>query len=148
MKKVFLSLGSNLGKRHENLENAIYLLNKISESYVSTKSKIYETEPFKVPNIQRNYLNCCLKLMTNLEPKTLLERCLEIETKMGRTREFRFCSRIIDIDILLFEGIRLKTENLIIPHPRMFEREFVLIPLKEILTREEILNFNLNWSFV
>lgn len=136
MKKAFLSLGSNIGNKLQNLNNAIKHINNLIDTKVTEVSDFYETEPFGVPEKQDNYINCCLKIETNLSPEILMGACLGIESAFGRKRKYRFCSRTIDIDILLYENECINKKNLVIPHPRMFERPFVLVPLYDI--NEEI----------
>lgn len=132
MNEVFLSLGSNLGNKLENLNSAIKSLDNLIDTKVVDVSNFYETEPFGVPEKQDNYINCCIKLETNLSPEMLMGACLGIESSLGRKRKYKFCSRTIDIDILLYEDKHINKKNLILPHPRMFERAFVLVPLYDV----------------
>lgn len=131
MKEAALSLGSNLGNRVENLSSAIRALNLLCGTSVISVSHNYETEPFGVEG-QPMYLNCCAKIMTELSPVALLGACLGIEAAMGRYRVVPQAARPIDIDVLMFEGVRVQTEELTLPHPRMMERAFVLVPLQDI----------------
>lgn len=144
MKEVFLSLGSNLGDKLENLSSAIKYINNLIDTKVICVSDFYETEPFGVPQKQDNYINCCLKLETTLSPTMLMGACLGIESALGRKRDYRFCPRTIDIDILLYENENIHQKNLTIPHPRMFERAFVLVPLHDINKEIFLKNKNLN----
>lgn len=132
MSEIFLSLGSNLGDKFKNLDNAIQFLNSIIYTKVVDISNFYETKPFGVMEKQDNYVNCCLKAETDLSPEIFMGACLGIESALGRIRKHKFCSRTIDIDILLYENQSINKENLTIPHPRMSEREFVLVPLHDI----------------
>ena len=131
MSIVFLALGSNLGNRLKNIENSISEISK--QCKISAKSSIYETEPWGVAN-QPNFLNAVIKVETKLEPKALLDFLLNIEAKLGRNRaiEQRWGPRIIDLDILIYDKREIQTEQLTIPHPRMLERAFVLIPLYNV----------------
>lgn len=132
MKKVFLSLGSNLGNKLENLNNAIKFLNKLIFTNVTNVSNFYETKPFGTSEEQENYINCCIEIETSLSAQMLMGACLGIESAIGRIRPYKFCPRTIDIDILLYEDIITNEKNLTLPHPRMEERLFVLVPLYDI----------------
>ena len=121
-----------MGNRKENLNRAIKKINSINNTKVDSVSNYYETEPFETPDKQNKYINCCIKISTNLKPEILLEKCLQIEKLMGRTRPYRFAPRIIDIDLLLYENETINTPKLTLPHPRMKNRAFVLIPMSEI----------------
>jgi len=131
MKTVYLGIGTNLGDREVNLKKAIAMV-KEHIGAVKLASSVYETEPwgFKSENY---FLNMVIEVETNLSPSGLLGRILMIESLLGRLREGKeYKSRIIDIDILLYDKRVIKTKVLVIPHPRMHERRFVLIPLSEI----------------
>ena len=143
MNEAILALGSNLGNRKENLKLAIKKINSLNNTTIDSVSGFYETEPFEVPDKQNKYINCCIKVSTNLNPEKLLEKCLQIESSMGRTRPYRFAPRIIDIDLLLYENEIINTEKLTLPHPRMKERLFVLLPMSDIC---KDLKFKL-WDF-
>jgi len=127
---VYLSLGSNLGDRAANLRSAIGFL-PAAKTAVSKVSSFYETEPVDFHE-QPWFLNCVVEGLTELGPHELLRALLEIESRMGRMREFPKGPRLIDIDILLYGDIAIGTPDLEIPHPRMLERKFVLAPLAEI----------------
>jgi 2-amino-4-hydroxy-6-hydroxymethyldihydropteridine diphosphokinase len=128
-KTVYLSLGSNLGNRGVNLENAISKLNQLGN--VVAVSSFYETEPVEV-TAQPWFLNCAIKLDTEKMPKQLLKGILDVEQEMGRKRTQNKGPRNIDIDILLFGNSIVETKGLTIPHPALHERRFVLEPLAEI----------------
>jgi 2-amino-4-hydroxy-6-hydroxymethyldihydropteridine diphosphokinase len=128
-KLVYLSLGSNLGDRSANLQDAITRLSSLGE--VVEVSSFYETEPVELL-AQPWFLNCAVKLNTEKMPRQLLRGILEIEKKMGRRRGQKKGPRNIDIDILLFGNSTVETQDLTIPHPAMHERRFVLEPLTEI----------------
>lgn len=131
MSSAYLGIGSNLGAKRHNIDIAIALLDGHSEILVSKVSSYYETEPVDYLN-QDWFINCVVEIETALSPYRLLDFCQEIEAKLKRERLVRFGPRTIDIDILLYEGYCSKDEALTIPHPRMTERSFVLIPLYEI----------------
>jgi deoxyguanosine kinase len=131
MKKVFLGLGSNLGERFELLKEAVGMVSD-SAGNISVVSSIYETEPVGLDN-GGDFLNMVISVDTNLTPSGLLGRIMMIESKLGRIRcETRNSSRTIDIDILLFGEEIIDKESLIVPHPRMHLRRFVLEPLNEL----------------
>lgn len=129
MAVTYLALGSNLGDREKNLHQA---LDRIAEFVDITRlSSIYETEPWGVRD-QPWFLNMVCAGMTNLAPVDLLRRAKRIENEMGRTEGIRFGPRPIDIDILFYDRVIVLSPALTIPHPRLQERAFVLIPLAEI----------------
>ncbi|MGI5901398.1 MAG: 2-amino-4-hydroxy-6-hydroxymethyldihydropteridine diphosphokinase [Desulfitobacteriia bacterium] len=128
---VFLGLGSNRGDKKNNLEQAIALLSKTEGLIVKKISSFYETEPWGGVE-QDSFLNMVLEIETTLSPLELLKRCQEIEQKLGRVREKRWGPRTIDIDILTYGDLQLKSETLNLPHPYLEVREFVLAPLREI----------------
>ena len=128
-KTAYLSLGSNLGNRGVNLENAISKLDQLGN--VVAVSSFYETEPVEVTT-QPWFLNCAVKLETEKMPKQLLKGILDVEQEMGRKRTQNKGPRNIDIDILLFGNSVVETKGLTIPHPALHERRFVLQPLAEI----------------
>jgi len=132
MADVYVALGSNLGDRERNLASARVALAREALT-IKRASSIYETEPWGAAN-QGRYLNQVVHGTTQLAPKALLTKLLEIERELGRdrTNAERFGPRVIDLDILLYEGVSLSEPDLQIPHPRMMERAFVLVPLAEI----------------
>jgi 2-amino-4-hydroxy-6-hydroxymethyldihydropteridine diphosphokinase len=128
-KTVYLSLGSNVGDREENLRSAIERLAELGE--VIEVSSFYETEPMEF-TAQPWFLNCAIALRTELMPKLFLSKVLAIEQQMGRRRSQPKGPRTIDIDILLFGNSVIHTPQLDVPHLAMHERRFVLEPLAEI----------------
>lgn len=147
MKKAILALGTNLPNREKNLLMAINSLEKIPRTKVNKVSSIYSTKPFLVPDKQDDYLNCCVEVETELFPKTLLGCCLGIEAAMGRLRPYKNAARIIDIDLLLYENENSYDEDLILPHPRIKERAFVMVPLNNLLDGHCFFDFNFSESF-
>ncbi|KAB7704288.1 2-amino-4-hydroxy-6-hydroxymethyldihydropteridine diphosphokinase [Bacillus aerolatus] len=129
--KAFLSLGTNIEDRDANLQLALRSLRSHEEIKIEKLSSIYETDPVGYTD-QAAFLNMAVQLATSLSAEALLELCLSIEQQLGRIREFKWGPRIIDLDILLYNQDNIKSEKLIVPHPRMCERAFVLIPLVEI----------------
>ncbi len=128
---VYLGLGSNLGDRRAMLQQALDALHALPETDVFRCSQIFETEPWG-DIAQDSFYNCAVEIRTVLQPFQLLGAVKGIERDMGRVEVRRNGPRIIDIDILLYGNIVLKQEGLTIPHPSMTERNFVLLPLREI----------------
>jgi len=131
MKKVFLGLGSDLGNREENLKRAIEAIGKYAGK-VEALSPVYETEPLGFVG-GGDFLNMVISVETIFSPSELLPSLMLIESQIGRIRgEIRNISRIIDIDILLYDNEVINDISVIVPHPRMHERRFVLVPLNDI----------------
>ncbi len=126
---VYLGLGSNLGDRRGNLAAALQRLREVIE--ITSVSSVYDTEPVGFAD-QPRFLNIVLRGQTALDPEALLGYVKQIEAKLGRQPSFRYGPRPIDIDILLYDDLHIAQNNLTIPHPRMGERAFVLVPLAEI----------------
>jgi 2-amino-4-hydroxy-6-hydroxymethyldihydropteridine diphosphokinase len=126
---VYLALGSNMGNRSANLKTAIN--NLTPQMSVKNKSSVYETPPWGVKE-QAPFLNQVVMASTYLAPKALLSHLKRLETALGRVPSFKNGPRLIDIDILFFDNLVLDTLPLTIPHPRLQERAFVLVPLAEI----------------
>ena len=130
-RRVFVSLGSNVGDRRQFLAMARRALAGLPDTRLVATSQIYETEPQDLAT-QPDYLNQVVCVETGLEPLALLRATQDIEAAAGRVRNTRFGPRTLDIDILLFEGVESETPELTIPHPRMTHRAFVLAPLAEV----------------
>jgi 2-amino-4-hydroxy-6-hydroxymethyldihydropteridine diphosphokinase len=129
---AYLALGSNVGERIEQLREAVRLLEAAPGVSVRRVSGVYETEPIGVRD-QPWFLNAVVEVSTTLSPQELLRAAKGVEAAVGRTPTRRWGPREIDVDILLYDGERVETEELTIPHPRMGERLFVLLPLRELL---------------
>ncbi|MDR2629144.1 MAG: 2-amino-4-hydroxy-6-hydroxymethyldihydropteridine diphosphokinase [Puniceicoccales bacterium] len=129
--EAYLSLGSNLGDRLGFLSLAISKLN-CDGLKIEKCSSVYETEPQILAN-QPNFLNCVLFVKTVLSALQLLRFCQATERSIGKNKTIEFGPRNIDIDLLIFNAEKISTPDLIVPHPRMFDRNFVLTPLKEIV---------------
>ena len=129
MATVYLSLGSNLGNRAANIYGALRRL--AANIQLDEISTLYETEPVGLAD-QPWFLNLVCRARTNLAPEALLTLAKTIEQDMGRKKTVRFGPRSIDIDILMYDDLVLSTPQLEIPHPRLHERGFVLIPLREV----------------
>lgn len=129
--EVYLSLGSNVGNRIQQLINALDFIGSSQDIQVANVSSVYETEPVgDLP--QENFYNMAMKIHTILSPHELLELIHEIEASLKRRREVRWGPRTIDIDILLYEDVVQHEKDLVIPHPEMLKRAFVLVPLLEV----------------
>lgn len=131
MPVAFLSLGSNLGDREANIRSAIEELDRNGIKVLKVSS-IIETDPVGGPP-QGLFLNAAIKIETTLAPLDLLARINSIESALGRVRSIPNAPRTIDIDILLYNDLKMATAALTIPHPRMQERDFVMRPLQEVL---------------
>lgn len=130
MSIVYISIGSNLGDRKENCRKAIKLL-KENGIAVKRHSSMYETEPWGVKD-QPKFINMAIEAGTDKKPGEILRVLKEIEKEIGRTETVKLGPRVIDLDILFYDDLILKTQDLEIPHPLLHEREFVLKPLCEI----------------
>ena len=128
--KVVIALGANLGDPKKQISLAIDAIRDCVK--VEKISRLYETAPFKVSDNQPNYINAVLIGETKLPPQELMKELLAIEAKLGRQRAFPKAARTIDLDIIDNEGLKLDSDQLTLPHPRAFERKFVLEPWAEI----------------
>lgn len=137
MRKALIGVGSNIGDRKEYIDTAIETLNHIPSVQVLRMSPIYESEPWGYAN-QEKFYNAVIEVETNLTAYTLLGVCLGIEAGVGRVRSIKNGPRVLDLDLLLFEGQESMTAELTLPHPRMFERDFVLIPLRDLYPEMKI----------
>ncbi|MDY4644860.1 2-amino-4-hydroxy-6-hydroxymethyldihydropteridine diphosphokinase [Prevotella sp.] len=134
MHVVYLSLGSNLGDRHATMRRAIDMLNAEAGT-VDRQSSLLETEPWGFESANK-FLNMCVRLLTTLTPEQLLLKTQDIEKRLGRTVKSvdgKYHDRPIDIDMLMYDDVNISTPTLTLPHPHMHERDFVMIPLREIL---------------
>lgn len=131
MMRAVLGIGTNQGDREQNIRAALAALDTVPGMQVKRVASLYETAPVGYLQ-QPNFLNTVAEVETALSPRALLGVCLGIEAGMGRVRSFRNGPRIIDIDVLLAEGVEMQEQELILPHPRMLERAFVLVPLREL----------------
>ena len=134
MHTIYLSLGTNLGSREDNLERALRLLQEQVGALLRCSS-VHETTPWGFES-SHMFLNLCVCMATSLSPLQLLATTKQIERQLGRTRKSahgHYVDRLIDIDILLYDDAHVNESDLIIPHPHMYERDFVMLPLNEIL---------------
>ncbi|MFN4183448.1 MAG: 2-amino-4-hydroxy-6-hydroxymethyldihydropteridine diphosphokinase [Hyphomonas sp.] len=131
MAEAALGLGSNLGDRQAHLAGALIALEHWEGVTVSAVSSLWETPPWGIEE-QPHFLNACVLIETSLSPMDLLEACLTIEREHGRERSLRWGPRTLDMDVLYYDDVEMAGERLILPHPRMLLRSFVLAPLAEI----------------
>lgn len=131
MNKAYLGLGTNMGDKQAYLKEACKIISDNTNINIVKISKVYKTKAWGYTN-QDDFLNICIEVDTNLSPEELLEVCHEVENKLNRVRVIRWGPRTIDVDILFFNNIISTDENLILPHPRIKERAFVLIPLMDL----------------
>ena len=129
--RAFIGVGSNLGLPAENCEKAVSLINKSPYIKVIARSSLYHTEPIGEKN-QPWFINSTVEVQTSLKPEELLQTLLNIEQQFGRERKGKWEARIIDLDILDYDGKILNSKFLTLPHPEMIHRRFVLEPLSEI----------------
>ena len=129
---AYIGIGTNIGDRAKNITDAINAIKHLPGTTVIAVSAVYETEPWGYTE-QDTFYNVCIKVDTEMSPEALLGGCLGIEAAMGRERPFKNAPRIIDIDLLLYENEIRNCKELMLPHPLIGERAFVLVPLKDIL---------------
>lgn len=129
---AYIGIGTNIGDREKNIKDALNALNHLPLTKVTDVSAVYETEPWGYTE-QDNFYNICVKIETEMSPEVVLGCCLGIEASMGRERPFKNAPRIIDIDLLLYENERRDSKELMLPHPLIGERAFVLVPMNDIL---------------
>ncbi len=130
-KIIFIGVGSNLGDKRKNINRALELLTGSSEVIFTKRSSFYQTDPVGYKE-QDWFLNMVVEIATSLTPWELLNRLMAIENEMGRQREIHWGPRIIDLDILLYGQLKINSPDLQVPHPRLEERAFVVVPLAEI----------------
>ncbi len=130
MARVFVALGANLGDARATVAQAIQSLGELPGTTVLKQSSLYRSAP--VDATGPDFINAVAEVATTLSPQALLEALQELEQDAGRQRPYRNAPRTLDLDILLYDALTLNTPALIIPHPRMFTRAFVLLPLAEI----------------
>jgi 2-amino-4-hydroxy-6-hydroxymethyldihydropteridine diphosphokinase len=135
VQEAFVALGANMGDRESSLAEAIRWLQADAEIEVRRISKVYETAPVGFTD-QPSFLNMAVSLVTDLDPVPLLRRLLAIEQEMGRVRDVRWGPRNIDLDLLVHGEASMESPELTLPHPRMRQRAFVLVPLRDVWPKE------------
>jgi 2-amino-4-hydroxy-6-hydroxymethyldihydropteridine diphosphokinase len=133
---AYVGIGSNVGDRAYYLNEAVKRMADCSGIQVVQVSSIYETAPVGYTE-QGPFLNMAVRLVAEVDPWSLLQRLLDIERELGRTRDLRWGPRTLDLDLLLYGDQAIQSEDLQLPHPRMWERGFVLVPLSELVEQEE-----------
>jgi 2-amino-4-hydroxy-6-hydroxymethyldihydropteridine diphosphokinase len=129
--RVYIGIGSNLGNKRENYQEALVRIAKIPKTRITKESSLYESEP--LGDLKEWFVNGVIEIETELRPEELHRRCQNIERAMGRKKvRKKWGARIIDLDILLFNSLKQQKRRLSIPHPEMQDRKFVLVPLGEI----------------
>lgn len=131
MHTAYLGLGSNIGDKKKFLYDAIKYLYQHEHVVITKLSSLYETVPWGYTD-QDIFMNLVVEIETTLNPFELLDLCQEVENSLGRVREFKWGPRVIDVDVLLYDEEVIQHERLILPHPYMLERDFVMIPLAEV----------------
>lgn len=135
-REAYIAVGANLGDRQRTMSQALQLLNEVEGIQIVGCSSLYETDPVGYED-QPAFLNMAACLTTTLQPEVLLGTMLDIERQLGRVRDIRWGPRTIDLDLLWMKDVEMETEQLWLPHPRMGERLFVLIPLADIVSVQE-----------
>jgi 2-amino-4-hydroxy-6-hydroxymethyldihydropteridine diphosphokinase len=128
---IYVGIGSNLGDKVKNCQDAIHYLHTTPGIEITRASSLYFTEPVGYED-QDWFLNCVVEVGASLTPREVFLKCKEIEKSMGRRPTVRWGPRVIDLDLLFYDELILKEEDLEIPHPRLHERGFVIVPLLEI----------------
>ena len=139
--KAVIGIGTNIGDRIENIRNAVDALNLLPDVKVLRCASIYETDPWGYTK-QQSFYNTVVEVETTKSPEILLGACLGIESGMGRVREFKYGPRVIDLDLLVVEGYVNNSPDITVPHPLIGERDFVLVPLKELYDDMIVLGFS------
>ena len=132
MSEAVVGLGSNLGDKSRYLLEAVQAVSRLPGTKITGISAIYSSRPEDEKPDQEDYHNMAVKVETGMSPMALLGACLGIEASMGRVRSTRGAARVIDLDLLLYEGVKNESFELSLPHPRLLQRAFVLLPLKEL----------------
>lgn len=142
---AYIALGSNMGNREQLLLKAISLIDGYPDIEVIRVSGMYETDPVGYTE-QPSFLNMTLAVRTKLSPILLLRQLLAFEQQLGRVRQLRWGPRTIDLDLLLYNNVRMDQEELTLPHPRMMERSFVLVPLHDVIDQSHPLQAEVSAS--
>jgi 2-amino-4-hydroxy-6-hydroxymethyldihydropteridine diphosphokinase len=134
MSEAVIGLGSNLGEKDSQLLRAVQAISRLPGAKITGISSIFASVPEDAPagELQEEYHNMAVQVETKISPMALLGACLGIEAAMGRVRSQRGAARCIDLDLLLYEGVKSESFELSLPHPRLLRRAFVLLPLKEL----------------
>ncbi len=139
--KAVIGIGTNIGDRAENIRNAVEAIDLLPDVKVLRCASIYETAPWGYTE-QQSFYNTVVEVETTKSPEMLLGACLGIEAGMGRVREFKNGPRVIDLDLLIVEDYENNSPDITVPHSLIGERDFVLIPLKELYEGMNVLGFS------
>ncbi len=139
--KAVIGIGTNIGNRAENIRTAVESLGLIPGIQVLRCASIYETDPWGYTE-QQSFYNTVIEVESEKSPEMLLGACLGIEAGMGRVREFKNGPRVIDLDLLIVENYESDSPHITVPHPLMGERDFVLVPVKELYDDMKVLGFS------
>lgn len=139
--KAVIGIGTNIGNRADNIRNAVEALDLLPNVTVLRCASIYETDPWGYTE-QQSFYNTVVEVETTKSPEMLLGACLGIEAGMGRVREFKNGPRVIDLDLLVAENYESNSPHITVPHALIGERDFVLVPLKELYDDMNILGFS------
>lgn len=131
MPKAYVALGSNLQKPQQQVEKAFIAIEKLPNTKVIKQSSLYQSPPFGYDD-QPDFINAVVEIKTDLGAESLMQKLLDLETNFGRERPFANAPRVLDLDLLLYDKMRVHSDFLTLPHPRMHLRSFVLMPLAEI----------------
>lgn len=137
MPEAALAFGSNLGDSRAMISRAIAVLGGMERVRMSKVSSFYRTPPWGLED-QPDFVNACALVETDYAPEELLDACKDLEKALGREEAVRWGPRLIDIDVLCMDGVEMESERLTLPHPRLTDRAFVLVPLSEIAPNLEI----------
>ncbi|MEG1845385.1 MAG: 2-amino-4-hydroxy-6-hydroxymethyldihydropteridine diphosphokinase [Oscillospiraceae bacterium] len=141
--RAVIAFGTNIGDRAKNIEDAIASFNLLPKTKVIKISKIYETKPWGYEN-QENFYNGVILIETEFSKQAILGACLGIESGMGRVRNIKNGPRIIDLDVLFYENETSNTDELMLPHPQILNRVFVLVPLSDIFKNGIAFDYDFN----
>ena len=139
--RAILGVGTNIGNKKDNIIYSLKALSHLPSTEIVKLSSVYETEPWGFLE-QDNFYNICIEIETGLSPNALLGACLGIEAAAGRERPFKNAPRVLDMDVLIYESFSMNEPELMLPHPRIGERAFVLVPLKDISDNMNFYGFN------
>ncbi|HZJ77643.1 MAG TPA: 2-amino-4-hydroxy-6-hydroxymethyldihydropteridine diphosphokinase [Clostridia bacterium] len=131
MTNAVIGIGTNMGNRYENINKAVKAVSLLPNTKVSQASHIYETNPVDYKN-QEKFLNANIIVQTTMSPMALLGACLGIESAFGRVRTIKDGPRILDLDLLLYEGVKSDSFEMTLPHPKIMTRAFVMVPLMDL----------------
>ena len=147
LKTAYLAFGSNIGDGEKTVRAAWDALKRVPGVFPQALSEMYITKPWGYTD-QPDFTNACGRVQTSLSPEALLGVCLGIEAGMGRVRKIRNGPRVIDIDLLLYEGETRDTEELCLPHPGVWQRDFVLLPLMDVADEKTLFKAEIEAALV